>query len=474
MTKKKGEVVDFDAEKEKLRKALEENAKGIDYASLVDDDKLEEMNKKHAFINSVGGRPMVLCNIYNEVIDKQVIEFRDPKSIVIQYSNQSVQVDGKSVELGTWWIKNSARREYDSVMFDPDQPKETKGCLNLYEGMSVPPVKGSWKRTLKHIYTILTSRDREQFKYVVKWFAWCLQNPGKRAEVVIIFKGKQGAGKGFIFTQFIKIFGNHGIHVSNRSHLTGEFNAHMRTCVFLFADEAYYPGDKEVEGALNQLISEEKIAIRAMRRDVVIARNCLHIGMATNADWVIPASGDARRYYINEVDNKYAKNQISDRQREKYFGLLWGEMAHGGREAMVYDLINMDLKGYHPRFNVPETEEYRRQSAMGMNKLDKVIRIFLDNGEFPGEFKLDQTYMCSSKGLRKYFERNINNKINTSDDIYLKKELRLLGATKVRKSDGVYWIFPPLEEARKKFMLKFSMIDFDDMSEKWVTIGEEY
>ena len=390
-----------------------------------------------------------------------------------QYSNQSVMVGSVPIELGKWWIKNAGRREYDSVMFDPAQEKEAKGCLNLYEGMAIKPEKGSWKRTLRHIYQILCNCDAEKFKYVVKWFAWCIQNPGARAEVVIIFKGKQGAGKGFIFSQFTKIFGEHGFHISNRTHLTGQFNGYMRTCVFLFADEAYYPGDKEVEGALNQLISEEKIAVRAMHKDLVIGKNCLHIGMATNSEWVIPAAGDARRYFINTVDNKYAKNECEDHIRVEYFTKLWGEMDNGGREAMVYDLKQMNISDFHPRSFVPETEEYRKQTRMGMPKMWQTMRTFLDAGEFPGDLKTNLEYSCSSKSIRKHFDKYLP-KWDHSVDIKLKEILLSLGCIKRRTGTGICWIFPELKEMRGMLQDKFKAVEFDDMTEVWVVTGEEF
>lgn len=466
-------VVNFDEEKERIRQMLMGNA--VDISSQINSNpKLDEMNEKHAFINSCGGRPMVLCHTYSAALGKKIPEFRSPDAIQIQYSNQSVQVDQKSVPLGSWWIQHSNRREYDTVVFDPDQPKEFKGCLNLYEGLSIEPKQGTWVKTLRHLYMILNNSDRAKFEYTIKWLAWCLQNPGQRAEVVLIFKGKQGAGKGFIFSQFVKLFGNHGLHISNRKHLTGAFNGHMATCVFMFADEAYYPGDKEVEGALNQMISEEKIGIERKGRDLVIGKNCLHIGMATNAEWVIPATGDARRYYINEVDNRYAKNEAPDKVREKYFNELWGEMRNGGLEAMAFDLLKMDLSGWHPRFNVPITSEYRKQTMMGSDRETKFLYQFLSEGEFPGELLSDGViYKTTSAGLRSKFLKQ-NKNYDKLRDMRVKVLMKSIGCVKRKTTHATLWEFQSLEECKRRFTEANPGFIFEELTDSWVIVGEDF
>ena len=481
MAKKKdssvtGEVLDFEEEKKRLKEELDREAElnDLDLSIFSDTEKLDEMNAKHAFINSVGGKPMVLCHTYSVVANRKIIEFRSPESIMMQYSNQTMSIGNSIIPLGNWWIRNADRKEYETVIFDPEKGQEYKNCLNLWEGLTVEPIKGCWKITLKHLYKILCNRDRDKFKYVIKWFAWSIQNPGTRAEVAVIFKGKQGAGKGFIFTQFVQIFGQHGLHISNRKHLTGDFNGHMQICSFLFADEAYYPGDKEVEGAINQLISEPLLAIEAKRQNVTIAKNCLHIGMATNAEWVIPATGDTRRYFINEVDNTYAKNQCPDAVRNDYFHALWGEMNEGGREAMVYDMKKMDLNGWHPRADIPDTEEFVKQVSISLDRFKQSILEFIDAGEFPGE-KVDIEYFkVNAKVLIDFYENlsPANKKIQPKrrSDLF-----KLIGAEKKRSSDGNFYVFPSLKTVKFNYIQNINRHQkFDNLEDEWIVTKHSY
>ena len=58
------------------------------------------------------------------------------------------------------------------------------------------------------------------------------------SEVVLTFVGGEGTGKGVWGHVMRRIFGEHGLHISSPSHLTGTFNGHLDRCLLLFADEA--------------------------------------------------------------------------------------------------------------------------------------------------------------------------------------------------------------------------------------------
>lgn len=441
-------IVDLGAKREQLKRQLETG--DIPRAADEREDILKEMNEKHAYIVSYGGKPAVTMYVYNNVYQKEVLEFHTTESIQTTYSNKVVQEGKNQIELGKWWVKHAERREYKSVFFDPSKGKEDNGCLNLWEGITTQPVKGEWKVVIKHIYKVLCNCDQIKFEYTMKWMAWLMQNPGSRPEVAIIFKGKEGAGKGFIFTQLTKVFGEHGMNISSREHLTGKFNSHLARTVFLFADEAYYPGDKDVEGILKQLISEERMPTEAKFRDVGLSKNFLHIAMSTNQDWVIPAHEDSRRYFINEVDNQYAKNQTTDAKRKSYFDTLWGCMSNGGREAMVYDLLRMDLTNWHPRDSMPDTDEMHRQVYLSLRPEKRVALTFIDEGVLPGTTNTTGEYKATSSRLQDYLDKLEP----TCNKMSMKKRMQVfktLGVERRREAKGMFWVFPSLDEMKKNW-----------------------
>ena len=178
-----------------------------------------------------------------------------------------------------------------------------------------------------------------------------------------MLKGDEGVGKGIFLRALLKIMGQHGLYLSHPEHLRGRHNAHLWDCVMLFADEAFYAGDKQHEGVLKALITEEYLLIEPKFRDLFAALNHLHIWMASNSSWVVPVGLHGRRWFILQVND----NRLGDHE---YFGRLVNEMNGGGAEAMLYELQRRDLAGFNPRI-VPQTEAYLAQRAHSLDTLHR-------------------------------------------------------------------------------------------------------
>ena len=90
-------------------------------------------------------------------------------------------------------------------------------------------------------------------------------------------------------------FGHHGMQIFNPAQLVGRFNEHLRDCVLLFGDEAFYAGDKQHESVLKGLIAEPFLQMEGKYERVVIVAKMLHIILWSNHDWVIPAGVDGEK-----------------------------------------------------------------------------------------------------------------------------------------------------------------------------------
>lgn len=424
---------------------------------------LKYMNTNYAFVHSIGGKPAIMTEIYNEYYKRKIKEFISVESLHTKYLNKPAKETegGKSapISIAKWWLAHQYRKDYATITFEPDkapgeyyvienegkgEEEKTVTYYNMWEGFGVTPTKGCWKRTSKHIYTILCNSDRVKFRYVIKWFAWAIQNPGDRAGVAIIFKGKKGSGKGTILQMFVDIFGRHGLVIASREHLTGKHNAHLENLSFLYADEAYHPGDKEVEGILKNLITEPSLTLEPKFKGLKTSRNCLHIAMATNADWVIPATEDERRYFINETDNRFAKGNSEEKDIREHFNALYEEINTTGKGAMLFDLLHMNLKGWHPRNEIPETEEMRNQIALSLPKLKGAVFTLLEEGIFPGEFNSKGEYQVSNKNFLEYLQSIDPQGAKNFTMKSIANLTKTLGIKTYRDSQARYLIFPEL------------------------------
>jgi hypothetical protein len=355
---------------------------------------MHEIERLSLVKSTSGGKPKFV-QIGTDVYGQTDIRKYSKDEIDLLYCNRWVSwgTGQKIVKMpvGKWWTGCAGRKVYGQLFFDPGLSQQHDGNLNLYEGMQVEPEKGSWRLMIRHIWRVLCKKDKAKFKYIMRWLAWCIQNPDKPAEAAVVLKGKKGGGKGILPTQFVEIYGTnkHGMAISSSDQLVGRFTAHLCKTVFLLADEAYFPGDKRAEGKLKQLITERWVPSEAKFEDLKTSKNCLHVFMCSNEQWVVPATDDERRYVVCEIDNYYAKVTDADRakiiadggkvataeERDAYFNALWAEMDEGGREAMLYDLQRMELGEWHPR-QVLHTEELQQQVRQGMPYLEQLEDAF--------------------------------------------------------------------------------------------------
>lgn len=449
---------------------------------------ITELNEKHIFIENLGGKSAISIRTYSEVTDREELDFISIETFKNIYMNRTISITvGNTVRhtpIGIHWLTDSRRRTVNSITFDPSQNQQIieiqgKKYLNIWDGLGIRPTKGCWKKTRKHIWKILCNSDPAKFKYVIKWLAFCVQRPELRPEVAMVFKGEKGAGKSFVFVEMKKIFGPHGMVVYDPNRLTGRFNFHFRNLCYLFCDEAYLPGDKEVEGVIKARITEGFIDCEPKGRDSISLRNCLSIVMCTNKDLVIPATKDERRFFIEDINNMYAKNRASDKVRKAYFDPLWSEMENGGRAAMLYDLQNIKLGDWHPRDNPPDTKELSKQKTLNLNSLESAVKSVLEDGLLPGELRRRQAsdndeYWVMSASYVEWIEKLEPHctrfSLNRKTDI-----IKKLGAIKHRQpgTGKIVWIFPELNVMRKLWDENYGPNAWDDLN-KWVIQKSEF
>ena len=298
-------------------------------------DVISELNDKHAVV-MVGGK----CVIANEQIDPTFgyadITFSSQADLIARYSNCPVGRGQKRTSAGKAWLAHTDRRQYEGIVFAPGE--EVPGYLNLDRGFAVEPKKGDCSRFLEHVRNNICKGDEEISDYLFTWMADCVQNRSRRPGIAVVLRGRQGTGKGILCSQFGSLFGQHFIQVSQASHLTGNFNSHLKDKLVVYADEAFWAGDKKAEGVLKAMITEDTIQIEMKGKDVITFRNHIRLLVSSNHDWVVPAGNEERRFFVIDVGD----GRIQDRS---YFGGIVSQMNSGGREALLHYLLEYDLAG---------------------------------------------------------------------------------------------------------------------------------
>ena len=109
---------------------------------------------------------------------------------------------------------------------------------------------------------------------------------------------------------------------------------------------------------LKTLVTEDMIIVEGKGVDAEPSPNFVHLLMASNDHWVVPAGADERRYYILDVgENK--------KQDAGYFRQLYRQMDEGGREALLHYLMTLDLADFEVR-QVPQTSALQEQKLLSL------------------------------------------------------------------------------------------------------------
>lgn len=325
---------------------------------------LHEMNRKYAAV-LLSGRFRVIREMYDQVESRHSIEFLEISSVHNFFANQKVLVPAGENQMtykpiSKVWMSWPERRTYDSVVFDPGG-RNPDNFFNLWRGFARTPEKGDWSLMQHHIAHIICGGSPELYNYVISWLARIIQDPGgERPGVAIVLKGKKGTGKGVFVDSFGKIFGEAFIPISTRKGFTGNFNMHLSKCLLAYLDEATWGGNKQDEGQLKTLITEDTLLFEPKGIDSLTLKNNLNVIISSNEDWVIPATEDERRFLVLNVDD-------SIMQDAEYFQALDRQMyQEGGIEAMMYDLAHWEYSLSTLR-NAPKTEGLAEQVEQTMD-----------------------------------------------------------------------------------------------------------
>jgi hypothetical protein len=417
---------------------------------------LNELNQKHAVITNLGGKCVVMewapSEINMEWLEPAYQKFATFKE---RYQNKYVEVDLGVVgnfhktgveDAGAWWLRQPSRQQYDGLVLVPNGPQVLKGNrLNLWRGWGVDPREGDWSKMQQHMWVVLANEERKSFEFIKRLTAWKYQNPGERPDVALILKGLKGTGKGVFMYAQLKVFGPHGIEIESGLHLYGKHNKHLQNRLLVCADEAVWEGDKNAEARLKSLVTQGIVIIEPKGIDAFPWPNNMWLIQSTNDKWVVPATWDERRYAVFEVNPLY-------KGQKEYFNALFAEVDGGGAAAMLWDLLKMDLEGWHPRDHIPQTQALVDQKVQSLDGLGQWWFDKLNTGETPVSEKNNPRWVLTDRLWEEVTQHNAKSRWVTIREVGL--FLKDLGCE--HKSNGTAWgwIFPPIKEARRAWEVK--------------------
>jgi hypothetical protein len=416
---------------------------------------VEELNAKHAHV-MISGKARIINITTDPQNGWQTHDFSTPADFRSRYANRKVKIGNRIRTAAEVWLESPKRQSYGGITFLPG--KDAGDHFNLFQGFAVEPAEGDCSLYLEHIRDNICSADDELYEYVIHWMADAIQNPNTRPGVALAIRGQQGVGKGVFVNMFARLFGPHFIQVTQSSHLVGNFNGHQKDKLLVFADEAFWAGNKQAEGVLKGLVTEDTLSIEMKGVDVGQFPNFIRLILATNNEWVVPASAEQRRFVV--IDASAARMQDT-----AYFGAVIQQMENGGLAALMHHLQSLDLEGVNLR-KIPQTDALADQKLRSLDSVATWLHGCLNNGGIEEAETSSSTYFHdwpkTFKTVRMYNAylghcKRVGQSHPVRNTVFGKSLTKYLPSVSKRRAGGEnrqhIYILPPLDQARQEFAL---------------------
>lgn len=431
------------------------------------DHVIAKLNDDHA-ATLFGGKPAVIREHVDASFGHETFDIMTQPGMKKWFENvpafrASVNGDNKliikQVNLSDAWWKWPDRRQFPlGIVMAPNQ--ELPGAYNIFQGFPIKPKRGCWTMLKRIIRECICNGDRKLYIWVMDWMADAIQNPAERHGVALVMRGARGIGKGEFAKWFGKLFGQHYLHITQERHLTGNFNWHMASSLMVFADELIWGGNKQTEGVLKALITEDSMMLERKGFDAQRIKNHVRLMVASNEDWAVPAGAGERRWCVCDCSDKF-KNDYG------FFAALKKEMENGGLEAMMHELSKREISTNQR--NAPKTAALKEIALKGFKPEQRWLYDALESGTLAIYTNLDDKHLMVERGggpwpamatadelhgeFLSYCENNkIRDRMEKSAFMCkLKALLDLEKPTRTGAKRSRYYRIPPLDEAREIF-----------------------
>jgi hypothetical protein len=218
-----------------------------------------------------------------------------------------------------FWFLNQKRRQYQRYAFDPAMTCPSNE-FNLFTGWKVEIENNLEDHSLNmshvdpflhHVRKYFCRENEEHFRYFINWFAYIIQNPGKKTGVVIVLKSeKQGAGKGCVIDQLFGngIFGDQSYaQVGNMEGLIGKFNSNLMNKQLVNVDEVMMC--KKEANEVKNMVTDPYMYYEKKGLDKIRLKNLMNFVFTSNKDHCVNLDMSDRRYFILDVDDSNANDQ---------------------------------------------------------------------------------------------------------------------------------------------------------------------
>jgi hypothetical protein len=225
-----------------------------------------------------------------------------------------------------------------STCFRPDLApgqiivEDGRRMANAYVPIDTPRKQGDPAPFLCHLEKLLP--DPGDRAILLAYMAACVQHKGVKFQWAPLIQGAEGNGK-TLFTRCVAFaIGERYTHLPPAEHLTEKYNEWLFDRLFIGVEDVYVPEHKrEVIETLKPMITNTRLAMRAMQQSQVMRDVCANFILNTNHKDGIRKTTSDRRFCVFYT----AQQSIADIERDglggDYFPDLYDWLKGTGRYA---------------------------------------------------------------------------------------------------------------------------------------------
>ena len=189
---------------------------------------------------------------------------------------------------------NDALYDFEAGFMNRYTPSTYLKNAECVDGAEIPPTS---KRVIEHAL----GGDPEVIEHFLNWLA-VLFRYRIRTQTAWILQGTTETGKGVLFAQIIRpLIGEDYCRLVNLANLEEQFNGFVERTIVLFVDEVDTDQVKQMAKLMapfKSWITEPKIPLRAMRRDLREVHNHLNLILSSNQPNSMRIEANDRRFNV--------------------------------------------------------------------------------------------------------------------------------------------------------------------------------
>lgn len=208
---------------------------------------------------------------------------------------------------------------------------------------------------LTHLRGIICNNNEDMYQYMLNWFAYLLQNPGKKVKTAICVQGHEGTGKSIFFEWFgSHVIGmKHSLLNASAANLVSKFNIMFENKTYVIVNEIAEKGSAyKYSDKFKTLITDGTQVFERKFEDSREKRDYTNLVLITNNRLPVKITMGDRRYACVKTSSDKVKDF-------NYFGKLDRALNHATAHEFWKLLIKRDVTNWFSG-NIPDTVTRRQ------------------------------------------------------------------------------------------------------------------